>query len=157
MNEENFEAWVKDLESGEFLQVDGSLTAAAITKSGEEVDGYCCLGVGCLRLDRLPVDNPLRTKWRDDRLAPVEFIKWLDLVPYRRALEGDDDEERFGPYQPVRWDEIDDNDGLDITTLAGLQNDNIGSSAAGLNDSGKSFREIAMWLRANKNNLVAYQ
>lgn len=142
MNIENFELWMQDLESGKYLQYDGSLTGF-VEQGDERVEAFCCLGVGCLRLDGLPLDSGLRVDWRRDALAPAEFIKWLDLPLMAWESPG---------WVGTTWDEIGEEATFDIGP-----NPNEGSwSAASLNDQGKPFIEIAARLRARRDELVAY-
>lgn len=125
MNEQNFEAWLKALESDEYPQGQGQLFSLA--GGLNQTAGYCCLGLGCEVAGPTVVED-----WRDLSLAPYEFIEWLGI-----PIEDGIYDEQTGVY--------------DIATLDGDPN----ISAAGLNDKGVSFKDIAKWLRQNKRSLLA--
>lgn len=145
MNIKNFNIWTKALRFGGYEQTDGALFGIVAEEEGEDpVYGYCCLGVGCEVAD---MDEVLGRGWREDALAPLEFIKWLDL-PVMRI--GDDRR----TYIPCTIEDLnDDDEGMDIAIFPNREGH---VTAAGMNDASKSFRVIATWLEKNRDRLVAY-
>jgi hypothetical protein len=148
MNIENFNAWIKALRSGKYEQTTGSLYAAVEDKdgslvhdaTGDTIMGYCCLGVGCV------IAPMSRDYWAVEDLAPREFVEWLGLAvcdcdACTRSSAGS-----FDISLPAVA-----TDPTKRFTLRGRHPD----TAATMNDEYRSFDEIADWLEANRDQLLA--
>lgn len=92
INQENEARWLYELRHGNHEQARAQLGVLYSTPAGHHSSrGYCCLGVGCLVAE-------IEVTERGDYLhfgrfganltAPVEFHRWLGVVPEDRSLNG---------------------------------------------------------------------
>jgi hypothetical protein len=139
MREEIAERWIEALESGDYAQGKLALHVRARDANGNPVDKFCCLGVLCdlasqdgvVRTDTIhtgKVENIVYDGKRGEIPESVKNwagVRWADLHVPARFLVGM---------------ELDHNI---VDTLA------MGASVkvSTLNDSGKSFKEIAAIIR----------
>jgi hypothetical protein len=109
----NQEAWLQALESDEFKQTKCNL---------QSVDGYCCLGVGCVVAER----------------AGVPVNKYADFI-VGKTLENQ--------LPILAWLGLTSS----IGCPTGILNDPVqrDSILTEMNDNGKSFKEIARTIRAH--------
>lgn len=112
---ENAKKWVAALRSGKYKQTQNRL--ASVDSATGEVTGYCCLGVACELAKAAGVDIPTYVGGGG-----------------RSLFYGN--EETTLPSSVQRWLGVDD-DEVDLK-YAGKD-----TSLAGLNDGGKSFKQIA--------------
>jgi hypothetical protein len=125
----NLELWLRELETTGSHQAHESLIGEVYPYSDDpehtEV-GYCCLGIGC-ELMGLPL--PL---WQGLSLAPDQFVEWLGIP----ILSSDLGRPSAG------WDiAIDFPEYVEEWVGRGQ------ITAAGLNDTGCTFKQIAQTIR----------
>lgn len=131
MNKEHFDQWLHELRTTTSGQGQSQLMW---TQAGERY--YCCLGLGCevMGLEphvELDSEFPSYGARRAQLLAPVEFIVWLGLDPNSPSFR---DHERSQGEFDVR---------VDYPEALCMQDDSNPPSAAGMNDSGFTFSQIA--------------
>ena len=125
MKKEIAEIWVKALESGKYKQTKGAL---------KKKDKYCCLGVLC------------------DLSEQGEFINAglvngnIDISHEVYVLPNGNKGASELPYEVVKWADMSDSMGCFIKTADS-------ETLSELNDSGKSFTEIAEIIRNNYQSL----
>lgn len=71
---DNIKKWTEALRSGEFEQATGTLETT-ILKDSENVQAFCCLGVGCKIADPKDMWN-----WEVKDLPPDDFLRWLGIL-----------------------------------------------------------------------------
>ena len=90
MKAEIKEQWLKDLRSGDFAQVEGSLS---------DGEGYCCLGVLCEQavnagvIGKIPTDDEGVRYGTEDEFSfgalPQPVVEWAELDSVDPAVEGE--------------------------------------------------------------------
>jgi hypothetical protein len=142
MKQEVADLWVEALRSGDYEQATGTL-AKVDSRTGEVV-GHCCLGVLCevaikngVSLDRASHEH---TEYVDEDTDETEV--WYDNITF-------DDRDDLLPQAVKDWAGIRTNDGSvennypDGSAEEEEMDNEFSDSLAGLNDSGKKFRDIA--------------
>jgi hypothetical protein len=141
VNEENLETWLREMETTDKPQVDGFLCRA--TDDDKDVLGYCCLGLGAELVPGINIitvgeneDGYCGSKFfgetAEDALAPVEFIDWLGID---RSDAEDKSSYDIALDFPDEMHTIDGNEARYNLT------------AAGMNDAGFTFPQIAQMIR----------
>lgn len=127
MDQATKDQWVKDLRSGNFCQTDG-LLGKRLKESKKY--SYCCLGVLGLRCGMLKT---------------VEFKNFHGVVThYYKVLINDDAEKDFLSYRDKNNKELPlKYNGRTILPMS------VQKKLAGMNDDGRSFKEIADWIEKN--------
>ena len=121
----NREKWIKALESGRYHQG----TYYLKKKSGNKPVEYCCLGVACQLASAAGVIPRAAEK--------------MDYGEKIFRFGRDRNEESFLPIEVQRWLGVDSCD-ITVAVVDSYSNKRTVSS---LNDDGKSFKEIAQYLR----------
>ena len=142
MKQEVAELWTEALRSGGYQQTTGTL--ARVDEESGEVIGHCCLGVLC-------------------ELAIKAGVKVSRVGEKRTEYVDDDTDELYEVYSNITFDDRDDLVPQVVKDWAGLRTNDgsvennhpdgsaeeeemdseFSDSLAGLNDSGKTFRQIA--------------
>ena len=128
----NAKKWLEVLESGELIQGKGVL-------HNEDDNSYCCLGVAC----ELAIKAGLPITTRSDVRYVYNEIRTKQA---RVTMYSDGKEELYGALPET------------VKTFLGLEGslgdatDPMMSSLSALNDSGKTFAEIAAILRENESD-----
>lgn len=136
MKKEIKEAWLEALESGKYQQ-----TTGALCHKGVHVDTFCCLGV----LSDLYVQSHPDVTWTTFS-QPFDTARGIPMV-----LNIDPTNRDTLPAQVMEWAELNGPDpSVDISQVLDLypdENDEVG--LAQINDSGRSFSQIAEIIRKN--------
>lgn len=125
-----FDAWIEGLESDEHKQAHGQLRGSAIDASGEI--GFCCLGLKC-EIDGFDLET----------IIPVDALH----VPY-------DERNATIPAAEAGGTSEDGYTAANLPPLAGLPQ-SLRSALAEANDDGKSFAQIAGFLRTFRDDILA--
>ena len=124
MKKEIKKKWVKALRSGKYKQGRGEL---------REEDRFCCLGVLC--------DLSKLGEWEEYNRMDHSFHYLIEGQPYEEDADGCLPNAGYLPKPVAEW--------AGMKTVKGQLKNNsrythkIGNTLALLNDSGKSFKEIA--------------
>lgn len=119
---DHMEMWFQALESDRYEQ--GQEKLVQFHPEDKERGFYCCLGVGC----EIAGLNP--DTWEDEHLAPLALVDWLGV----RHVRDYPDEEGWDLYIDFPEDLQPADGSREIT-------------AASLNDSGCTFKQIAQTIR----------
>lgn len=123
---ENAKKWIETLETTDFPQGKQSLRSQ---------DGYCCLGIACDLYSKLSPKG-LKTDIK-------EYIDRDDDKEYFTCYYGECKEEAYLPVEVSNWLGM-----IDYHIFGDPQ-----FKLANLNDNGKSFKEIAEFLKTNEANI----
>ena len=142
MKQEVAELWTEALRSGDYNQATGTL--AKVDDTTGEVVGHCCLGVLCeiaikhgVKVER---EGRMRTEYADD--DSDESYEYYDNITF-------DDRDDLVPQSVKDWAGLKTNDASVINNYPDgsaeeeEMDNEFSDSLAGLNDSGKSFLDIA--------------
>jgi hypothetical protein len=150
MNEDNFKAWVANLRTTTLAQGTNKLCEVD-SKGGRH---FCCLGIGSKQAG-VPHEMNHETRnlefgeYHSDTLAPYEFMVWLDLVPLGVAeMVGQNgfDPDLDGGFDvhldmPMKIKHLKQQGKEDRQPTDRCLNEF--TTAAGLNDNGFTFAQIA--------------
>lgn len=133
MKKEVADLWIAALESGEYDQARGTLQQIEESRTGDEIypKGFCCLGVLC----EVAIKNGLN----------VEKVEkpWLSKVAYDNYTD-------FLPSTVQSWAGMKTSTG-EFDVYDNLERDT--EELTDLNDTGKTFKEIAQIIRNNWEKL----
>ena len=123
MNDENLRKWLDDLRTTQAKQCAGQLALPVSTAWGEEAPGYCCLGRGEIVRGAREEGSLF-----DGKAATREFVEWLGLDLSKHDRDYHHDSSCYCEFD------------LQLGSEDGYV------SAAGMNDEGSSFFEIAVYI-----------
>lgn len=139
MNVENMRAWVKALRSGEYKQ-----TTEALRKRGS--GGFCCLGVVC-DISGLGVwKTPVKTYETEPKKSGYVFTSLTDSMNNNSDLTNTGVMEWLGMRRTTWWRHSD-----------GFSEQEWQYLLVDMNDTGKSFDEIADFIEERINEYVDSQ
>lgn len=147
---ENAEAWVAELRSGKYEQGDGKLHK--ITPKGE--DQFCCLGVACeLYEQKVGGLHPRQMPHRDyEGNIVIGYSTYSGPVPPEHSGDG------FAytlPPEVTEWLGLASDDGSFSDAAPNDLPEESSTSLANLNDSGRTFGEIADTIEEAPEGLFA--